>query len=650
VSDVLTTLAGKSNLTATQIHDAFVKAAQDTKSFTTDLITISKVGGGAGKGLASALLQLGPSAAGMAHIIATSSEQTRKQLVGDFGSILTAGKKAADKLQTALIGTLKDIRHLLAALATHWGIDISTPGAKQGKNDVKALHEQLKKVTGHSWQVHVEAHDGGRGLTSHLLESNSQISNDINKNVNIGVHDDATPVLTQVNNYRLDPKTVKVAAPPNAALNSLTKIKDYTIPDKYVTVFVHSTTRSPWPDEAIDQHLVRPMKSVGFRKTANSWSVPLTVALHTDSTKLTSPELMSPVSPDSPNSPQNRNRSKVNTGQLARLINVEKSSHDLLFQINKNIMKLHSASGGSGSGSSSDGGHGSLSKGGGNGGGGAGGSGGAGNGGSAGKQAHGDLTKLHHLLSDLKQKIVAVMMKAGASRQQGVDLRQEIMQAGLQPKLIDFAVLQIQRELGKKAADAYRKLLETLDQRTRHMANPPTPPALSQPFRAHDLGASGRIANELYHAGLTMKEVGGVVRQVAGAGRDGAFINTLLKKMKGEMKPADIAKLRTALQHLDTTTMGDKQARQKAIKDAIEAMHRLTDTVNKHAHKLGPGEVPAWAELALKKPSKLPFGHTHIDPNLHNPRRNRKDRIALRLDRKHFVDQESYYIDYSRGY
>jgi hypothetical protein len=497
--------------------------------------------------------------------------------------------------------------------------------------------QNLKKITGHTWEVHVEAHNGGRGITSHLLPTDAEIAQDVNKNVNVNVHDDATPVLNSLNNYRFDPKSVNVGAATANAYDAFRGVRDYKIPDKVVNVIVHTKAGSPWPDEALDQRLVSPIQKMGFKRTGDTWAVPLTASIHTDTTD----NIGSDLFPTGPNSPDNRNRAKVNTKQLLRLIKIEEASKNLLAQINKNIKKMHSAGGSGGSGSS----------------GGSGAGGGTGSGGSAGKQAHDDSNKTITELARMKAKIVDFIERSGMTKKEGEGVRQRIMQPGLNPDFINMSVRQVAAELGKQAAAQYRKVLEHLDHLTENGipknggGSGTTPHGHIDKKFPHDLGSVGRIMNMLFHGGLTPGEGIGTVKKVAAAGSDQRFIDHLVTKMRGEMKPVDVQKLRSALEHLDKSTLHDKDARQKAVKDAIEAMHRLTDTMNKHHQSglLGRGETPAWAALATKKIPKLPFGHTHIDPNEHGGTKNRPNHV-FHLDRKHFVDQESYHIDYSRGY
>jgi TP901 family phage tail tape measure protein len=149
VGDVLSTLAGTANLTADKVLTAFEKATKATRDFTKDLLTIGKTGGQSGRDLAAALLQMGPSAAGLADVVASSGKDMRDKLVGQFGEILGAGQDGAGKLQKVLVGTLKDIRDILASIAKRWGITIDS-NADRVKNDIDSVYNRLIKLDGTS--------------------------------------------------------------------------------------------------------------------------------------------------------------------------------------------------------------------------------------------------------------------------------------------------------------------------------------------------------------------------------------------------------------------------------------------------------------------------------------------------------------------
>lgn len=55
-----------------------------------------------------------------------------------------------------------------------------------------------------------------------------------------------------------------------------------------------------------------------------------------------------------------------------------------------------------------------------------------------------------------------------------------------------------------------------------------------------------------------------------------------------------------------------------------------------------PDELAPWQVTSMRNLPRLPEGHTRIDPNRHQP-------IRLRLDRKHFDEEQSYFETY-RGY
>jgi hypothetical protein len=153
----LSDLTNNTKATASQILAAFNKATAATKAFGANLLVIAHTGGQAGKDLAAQLLALGPAAAGTAATIANSSAEMRDKIVAAFGKGQDAAQSLADRLQKAIVGTLKDIRALLEAIAKHWNVDVAVnvsghgsglsgagpvtvnlPGAPQGKHYVAA--------------------------------------------------------------------------------------------------------------------------------------------------------------------------------------------------------------------------------------------------------------------------------------------------------------------------------------------------------------------------------------------------------------------------------------------------------------------------------------------------------------------------------
>lgn len=49
-----------------------------------------------------------------------------------------------------------------------------------------------------------------------------------------------------------------------------------------IDIGVHTHPTSPWPDEAIKQHLMDPMKRAGFKQITGAWTLPLHVGVHGD--------------------------------------------------------------------------------------------------------------------------------------------------------------------------------------------------------------------------------------------------------------------------------------------------------------------------------------------------------------------------------
>jgi TP901 family phage tail tape measure protein len=147
VGDVLSGLANDTKLTADKVLTAFGKAARETRAFAEDLLTIGKTGGESGKQLASALLQLGPSARGLADVVASAGEDMRGKIVRQFGDILSAGEDGASKLQRVLVGTLKEIRDILAQIAKSFGIHLDS-NAPKVKDDLEFVRQKLQAIDG----------------------------------------------------------------------------------------------------------------------------------------------------------------------------------------------------------------------------------------------------------------------------------------------------------------------------------------------------------------------------------------------------------------------------------------------------------------------------------------------------------------------
>lgn len=234
VGDVLGTLAQKSHLTATDVHEAFQQAATDARLFSADLITIANTGGQTGKALADSLLQAGPAMAGLADLIAGSGDTMRDQLVSDFGDILAAGDTGASKLQQVLVPVLKDIRHILTALAKEWGITLHD-NAPDSKRHVDDLHGSLQ---------------------------------DLPPKTVLSIKTDAPLAQHDVANLN----------------HSILDLPTHTVLD--IKTHVHG---SDLPDEVLRKHLFDPMKRGGFKKVGDSWTLPLDVAARSSVDPIASP-------------------------------------------------------------------------------------------------------------------------------------------------------------------------------------------------------------------------------------------------------------------------------------------------------------------------------------------------------------------------
>ena len=234
VSDVLSTLADDSNTTASDVINAFEKAAAAARSFSADLVTISKTGGDSGAQLANALLQMGPSAAGLANTIANSGTNMRKEMVKSFGDILSAGQNGATALQDALVPVLDDIRSILTKIAKFWGVDL-TMNDHGAQKKVQTVQVGLQTLTKKQYNVFLQAHTDEAAL---------QV-----QKVHVG--------LLNLTRHQYD-----------------------------VFVNVHTRPKSPWPDEALKTHLFDPLQQHGAKKIGGVWTIPLEVGVHTKTGRL----------------------------------------------------------------------------------------------------------------------------------------------------------------------------------------------------------------------------------------------------------------------------------------------------------------------------------------------------------------------------
>jgi hypothetical protein len=233
IGDMLSTLSEDTNISLSGITTAFKKQAALARSFADDLAVIGKTGGQAGKDLAAGLLEGGLGMAGLANTIASGAPAARNAAVHAFGGILAAGQSGASQLQRVLVPVLKDIRDILFKLAhDQWGIDLPLDdhGSQQ---KIDHINEGLKIA-------------GATRAHAQLIVETTGV----------------------------------------AQVQEIANRIDELEGGHHVFIGIHTGTESPWPDEALKQHLVDPLKKLGAKQINGVWTVPLTVGVHTATSSL----------------------------------------------------------------------------------------------------------------------------------------------------------------------------------------------------------------------------------------------------------------------------------------------------------------------------------------------------------------------------
>jgi hypothetical protein len=232
IGDLLGTLADRSGISLDQITTKFQEQAKLARSFADDLAVIGKMGE-AGKTLAADLLSGGLGMAGLADTIASGSEEARKRAVSAFGGILAAGQSGASQLQKVLVPVLKDIRDILFKLAhDKWGIDLPLDDHGSQKK-IDHINEGLKVA-------------GATRAHAQLIVETTGVD-----------------------------KVQEIA-------NRIDELEG----GHHVDIGIHTHPESPWPDEALKQHLVDPLLKMGAKKINGMWTLPLEVGVHTATSSL----------------------------------------------------------------------------------------------------------------------------------------------------------------------------------------------------------------------------------------------------------------------------------------------------------------------------------------------------------------------------
>lgn len=153
VTGALQDFSGASHVTAHQIVTDFAQSQRQMRSFGNDIQTILKRGGDNAKSLAQNLISMGADGAKAAHAIATANGKDFNQIIGTWHKAESESQSLAGKLSSQIVGTLNDIRDILAAIARTWhiNVDANTGPALNGINQVSsqlhALDGQTATVT-----------------------------------------------------------------------------------------------------------------------------------------------------------------------------------------------------------------------------------------------------------------------------------------------------------------------------------------------------------------------------------------------------------------------------------------------------------------------------------------------------------------------
>ena len=598
-------LQSTANLTGEEILTSFRDAAEQTRSFGKDLLELSRVGGDAGKDLAAALLESGNVLA--AQAIADEPKKIQEQIAHAYGASTALSEKFGTQLTDAIVGPLETIQDLLVQLA--------------------------RKAFG----VHLKYDDGGVKRKTH--ETQEELAKIAREHaITMALKDNASGGLRHLNTevtglVGTGPHEIVFAANTEAARTKLAAFDDsldaFLAKKRTVHVGVSTGPNSPWPDEALQMHFVDPIQDMGFKRVGDSWTVPLQVGTHTDST---APSLSTAT--EIPPMPEIPDDTKKAQGLLATLrdirrettksLQVQKSSHGLLADI-KGLLKSGSGGGG---GTGGDGGGGKT---------GGGGRDGSGTGSAAGE---GPLPKAIDLIADLTYK-------SGATIGEAAGLIRKISQEGRNPKLIASAVKDMKAELGPDAAKEFAQALKLLDLKT-NASDAKRDAAIEEVKnllkRTGGSGAGGDDKTKRQITGpLTgmLKDFKLYIASVQSPKYAKEWLKEITKQinMKGTSDKEELL-IKQAMRDMAKVTNA-KEAH-KATDEFRRAIAHWEETLKKQENPLGVRRSEReWADLALKNAPRLPGGRTHINPNPHNRP------VRVRIDRKHMDEQAAYQTNYS---
>jgi TP901 family phage tail tape measure protein len=635
-------LRSTASLTGQDILSSFQQANAQSRDFFQNLLDISKVGGSAGKDLAASLLQSGNVVA--ANIIAHSKLQ--KQITSTFGTGEDMASKFATKLTDSIVGPLDDITKILAKIGQSLGVKgldiyLNDHGAKKKAEDTKKAVDNLTGKD-RKLNVYLDDHNSKKGVhdlqgdVDHLVTGAHRVMVGTDTS---SAHTALRDFDTTLNTFTSKDRIVRMGVDAQTARKQLSKldsdINAMTSKQRLIDIGVHIHPKSPWPDEAMQTHLVDPMKATGFKRVGDAWTLPLNVGMHND-----------PSTFPGPKGP----RGKQTIPGLDELRRIEQRQLQVLFDIRREIKSGGGGGGGAGGTGTSSGTTG-----------GAGGTGGPGH-------PHGSLHQTSPLPQELQRQLkdFGLYVKSVQGPMYGDRFVREMTKALKTPGIgkNEVGLLhQAMRDMAKvtnpeeahKAADAWRKAARDLAATQRKRQG-----LVNDHGRLHEIAtplqrAVHDIFQKQFKGGLTPGEAKGVIARVAREGRDPKFIGGAIKDMAKELGPAAAKEFGHSLRSLDASTAHNAKHQQDALdaaRDAFKQMTQQSKSMTQKEIKQQQARQAAnkqWMADALTYAThnvpKLPRGHTHISVNHHEHHRR-----EVRLDRKRFVDSAGYEVDYARGF
>lgn len=595
----------------------------------------------------------------------------------------------AKTMERAFDGVYKAVRAVNRSLSS-----MATNGRVAGKALVGALSK-----------VGPATHDLASGVGDSGQDMRRQLVDDFNAILNAGqssankLQTSLTNALTAIRNLLTAvarPWTVNVQANTEAAKAAITNFHAQLVAlvarSFRADVEIHIHPASPWPDEALQTHLMDPLRRSGFLKVGGVWTLPLQVPLHTDAdaasidtaamqdsaSRLTAALDLGTV--DTSAAQDSLSQVGAAADEAAKRTEeavaadapeqVKKASLRFSADLSKVRAKLHDF------GFRKVNGHWTLpvtmrtdatKTGGGGTGGGTGGGGGGGTGdGGGGRDGGGDRYAVPGLpkpnnedfsdrwnsmlaaVKDLRRSVVDVEGRKASLRWMH-DMLVELHTAGTSAKQIELfrqAIEDVKTSTTpQEAADAAAAFASAIREHDKKFGDVQggvkTAPSVKNMVGFNKPGDYGEF-DTMFEV---LRNLKGFVADQQGSTEAHKWMQDIAKLLKKPGTSAEEAKLvKQALRDVKlATTAKEAKAAAEAFHDAMAEWNRQHEWASRDK-TLGPKD-PEWAAFAFKNVPGLPAGHTRIDPNLHN----RPRPLRVLLDRKHFDDQAAYEEAY-RGF